>query len=345
MASYFLCPLTQQQFLSDAGAPLSGGTLSFYQAGTVTPQAIASTPAGGSPATSITLGPTGRPQQMIWQPAGVSVKIITKDASGNQQGITLDNIPGIDDSSLVSFSEWVPVTGTSFSYSSITQFSTSANTLSTFLPGGNAGRRIQATVTAGTVYGSVVSASGTGPTTVNVLMDPGTALDSGLSAVSIGFLGEANPSVPANLPYPFAFMGVANNSAAAAGYVGQIISNSAASVTGMANNTPFNITSISLTAGDWDAWGGAAASSTTNGLTSTISFGISTTTATMPTGPGTTAGAQGITGNTLGWSFAAAVPSQPISLNATTTIYLVGVQGTVGASNAANGAIYARRRR
>lgn len=58
-------------------------------------------------------------------------------------------------------------------------------------------RRIKATVTAGTVYGSIVSASYAGGiTTVTLAMDSGMALDSGLSEVMWGIIDDVNGALP-----------------------------------------------------------------------------------------------------------------------------------------------------
>jgi len=64
------------------------------------------------------------------------------------------------------------------------------------------GRRIKATVTAGTVYGFIQSRSfASGSTQINAIMDAAQVLDSGLSAVSYGFLSATNPSVPVGITH------------------------------------------------------------------------------------------------------------------------------------------------
>ena len=196
--SNVLCPLSAcTQYFSGNGSPLSGGTISFYGAGSSTPQTVYSTPTGGAPATVITLDASGRLQQEIWQPSGVAIKAIIADSSGNAQGIALDNISGVNDTSLFSLTEWI-ASGFAPVYSSASQFSTAADSITTF----QVGRRIQATVSAGTVYGTVTSSSYNGSaTTINVQMDSGMALDSGLSAVNVGFLGGTHPSTPSPIPY------------------------------------------------------------------------------------------------------------------------------------------------
>jgi hypothetical protein len=64
------------------------------------------------------------------------------------------------------------------------------------------GRRIKAVVTAGTIYGTITASSSGGTpviTTVTCLWDSG-ALDSGLSAVSLGVITPTNESLPIHVP-------------------------------------------------------------------------------------------------------------------------------------------------
>jgi len=135
---------------------------------------------------------------------------------------------------------------------------------------------------------------------------------------------------------------------ATAGSVGEFISsniNSAGAIP-LTTATPANITSISLTAGDWDVWGGSLWKGTgTTNFTQMIT-GISTTTATLPT---TTADLEIIQNyGTSGFVAPATSNSSGtiqtrLNLSATTTVYLV-IQGTFTASTAtAFGGIFARR--
>jgi hypothetical protein len=83
-------------------------------------------------------------------------------------------------------------------YISGTSFSVTTDRTAEFV----AGRRIQVVVTAGTLYGTIVSSSAGGSptvTTVVLLMDSG-ALDSGLSSFSLGMITPANNSMPILVP-------------------------------------------------------------------------------------------------------------------------------------------------
>jgi len=109
--------------------------------------------------------------------------------------------------------------------------------------------------------------------------------------------------------------GVASGSNATAGSVGEYITASATSVAAFGSGTAGNITSISLTAGDWDVTGLATA---VGGTTVTsVGGGISTTSATF--------GALGTYVSqvaTVGQGMAVTLPVR-ISITSTTTVYLV----------------------
>lgn len=136
--------------------------------------------------------------------------------------------------------------------------------------------------------------------------------------------------------------GTATNNSAAAGILGQIISSLVAtgSPVTLTTNTAANVTSISLTAGDWDIEGNVNFNLT--GATATaFSAGISLTTATVPTdgsevasGVVTTA-ITGVNGITL--------PRKRVSIAGTTTVYLVAKSTFTLGSETAFGGITARR--
>lgn len=100
MSTYFLCPFASVlQYFTDTGIILSGGKVNTYLAGTSTPQATYTDSTGVTPNSNpIILGSNARlPNVSIWQPQGVSLKIIITDANNNQLGPTFDQIPGIGD--------------------------------------------------------------------------------------------------------------------------------------------------------------------------------------------------------------------------------------------------------
>lgn len=136
--------------------------------------------------------------------------------------------------------------------------------------------------------------------------------------------------------------GVPIDSNAATGYVGEYVENKVAvgSATAMTNNTTANITSISLTAGDWDVEG-LVNIQATGGTFTSRSAGINVTSATIPTD-----GTESL--NTNITSIAAItipfpIPRKRVSVSATTTVYLVA-RGSFSAGTVSGyGFINARR--
>lgn len=136
--------------------------------------------------------------------------------------------------------------------------------------------------------------------------------------------------------------GTATNDSAAAGNIGEIVSSLVAtgSAVSLTTATPANVTSISLTAGDWDVEGNVNFNAT--GATITAgSAGINTTSATVPTdGSEAFAGILSTTANTVD---TITLPRKRISISATTTVYLVGSRTFSAGTVAAFGGITARR--
>jgi hypothetical protein len=75
---------------------------------------------------------------------------------------------------------------------SVNSFTLAGDQTSAFAPG----RRLKFTITAGTAYGTIYTSAFASVTTVTMVMDSTGNLDSGLSAVSYGFLHATNPSTP-----------------------------------------------------------------------------------------------------------------------------------------------------
>jgi hypothetical protein len=116
--------------------------------------------------------------------------------------------------------------------------------------------------------------------------------------------------------------GTTTNDNASAGNVGEYISSTVTAVSPGGSNVATNITSISLTAGDWDVWGTAYWS---NAGTTVVYFeaSINTTSATqtLPGAAGNVFFSYGSSTSLLGGSPTGMVR---ISISGTTTVYLVG---------------------
>ena len=151
---------------------------------------------------------------------------------------------------------------------------------------------------------------------------------------------------------PPAAVGTTANDNAASGNVGELITATiaAGSPASLTTATPANVTSISLTAGDWDISG--AVNFVLTGVTGTLfQSAISLTSATLPTQAGGSGlGTDPLVGVPLVTTALSATYTQNIapvrlSIAATTTVYLVAQAAFSAGTNAAYGTIRARRMR
>lgn len=140
-------------------------------------------------------------------------------------------------------------------------------------------------------------------------------------------------------------VGTTTNNDANAGSVGEYVESTVASANKIAltNVTPANVTSISLTAGDWDVWGNAYFDPAASTTFDVIISSISTTSATSPLRD---------TGNQSVLKvldFGTGIPSslqpvpQRLSLSTTTTVYLVVVASFAVSTLHSFGTLRARR--
>ena len=139
-----------------------------------------------------------------------------------------------------------------------------------------------------------------------------------------------------------ALEGTATNDSASAGYVGEYTSSNVpfGSPVSITTATNTDITSISLTAGDWDVFGNVTLSYSTAG-----SVGKAWTNSTSVTAPDSSMVTQlNLTLEQLS-VFAYPIPTQRYSLSATTTIYLSARAIFTTGTCSGSGSIYARRRR
>lgn len=141
------------------------------------------------------------------------------------------------------------------------------------------------------------------------------------------------------------YKGTTTNDSATAGNVGEFISSTIllASAVALTSSTSANVTSISLTAGDWDAWGVINFSPAGTTVVTQVAGAIGPTTATLSTRPNGGSFAE------LNLTFAAGAPidlpvgTRRVSIATTTTFYLVASQIFTTSTMSAYGFIGARR--
>lgn len=158
-------------------------------------------------------------------------------------------------------------------------------------------------------------------------------------------LGNATAASLTFSPTTNGIVGTNTNDNASAGYVGEILSSVVpfSSAVSLTTNVAADITSISLSAGDWDVWGNMNLTfSTASGYG--IFCWISLVSATAPDRSllnGLSLNAAGTITATNGINS----PTQRISVNGPTTVYLSGEGAFTSGTCVACGGIYARRRR
>lgn len=200
MTTTFLAPdpIQSTQFIPGGNTPANGGQLFFYLAGTSTKQSVYKDNAASSGAWSnpIVLDSGGNlpSGQEVWFSQGIAYKVVFAPANDTDPPASpywsKDNLSGVNDVAASSISDWVADSTPTFV--SATSFSLSGDQTAKYVKG----RRIKTTNTSGTVYSTVVtSAFAAGSTTVTVVSDSGTQLDSGLSAVSYGLISPAAVSI------------------------------------------------------------------------------------------------------------------------------------------------------
>src|SRR3990167_10496894 len=189
MARY-LFPLGMTQFFDDSGAPLNGGKLWSYEAGTTTLLATYQEISGGAAhANPIVVDAAGAPPAPIWLAADERYKFILQ-TSASVELDQWDNVFGAAEASVLS----VWVAGGAPTYVSATTFTQQGDTSATM----HVGRRARLTDSA-TLYGTITAvsyAAGTNKTTVTVAVDGGTALSARLSAVDYGIDPRTNTALP-----------------------------------------------------------------------------------------------------------------------------------------------------
>lgn len=206
----------------------------------------------------------------------------------------------------------------------------------------NASRRpefVNNTTGAFTVTVKISNGAG-GSTGTGVVLPQGTNNSTALTLLTDGVTDVWIADTPLGIG-AFPLLGTTTNNNAAAGTIGEFVTanaNGVALTTGVA----VNITSISLTAGDWDVsgTGGVVPAGTTT--VQQLNFGITTATGTLP---GSLSGQQVSTGPNAaaGFVLVHGAPVVRFSLAATTTIFLVMSASFLISTCTGQGVLRARR--
>lgn len=140
------------------------------------------------------------------------------------------------------------------------------------------------------------------------------------------------------------YPGTAGNTAASAGNIGEYISSNiaAGSAVSLTTGTAANVTSVPLTAGDWDCRGNVLTNPNA-ATTSSAFFGwISATSATFPTAPNAGAYVQ-VNAAAAGQPYGQPVGTSQFIVNTTTTVFLSALVNFAINTNAAYGFLGCRR--
>lgn len=141
--------------------------------------------------------------------------------------------------------------------------------------------------------------------------------------------------------------GTGTNNNATAGFVGEYGESviAAASAVTFTNTVVRDLTSISLTAGDWDVWGNIAFPTVGGTAPSQLACWISSTSASTPDQSLIGQIALTVAGGVLAAGNGVNAPQRRFSLSTTTTIYISGVTVATSGNATGCGRICARRRR
>ncbi len=169
------------------GVPLAGGKLHTFAEATSTPKAAFSENTGTTPhANPIVLDANGEAE--IWLQGKYKLRL---DDSTDVQQWTMDGISGVGfQDAAAQQDEWTEAADTP-THIDNTNYSVPGDKRGTY----QVGRRVRASISAGTVYGTITASVFTSLTTVTVVWDSGN-LDAGLSALAVGFLSVDTDSVP-----------------------------------------------------------------------------------------------------------------------------------------------------
>ena len=198
----------------------------------------------------------------------------------------------------------------------------------------------------GTLSGDLAGSTLPSPVIAAGVVDQ-TKLGVGAAAANIGTLGGGDLAGTLPSATVARVTGITDGTTAAPGFVGQVISSSIASGSAVAltTNTNTNVTSISLTAGDWDCWANLDTYPAGSTVESFLTGAISQTSATFPANPNGGAIISHPASSLAGVGYSGPIGTSVENVSTTATIYLVIASQFITSTNAAGGFLGCRRRR
>ena len=308
-----------------AGVAITGGSINSTPVGATTPSTGAFTTLTATTPVAVTSGGTGS-NTAAGARTNLGLGTIATQNSNNVTvtGGTIDNTPVGQTTAAAGSFTTLNSTGGALNG---TVGATTPNTGS-FTTLNSTGGALNGTV------GQTTAAAGSFTT----LNSTGGALNGTLGATTPGTVAATTISATGTITpnQTNGIIGTTTNNNANAGSVGEVIT---ATATGVAQTsaTLTNVTSVSLTAGDWDvfcSWTGAATTAFQS-----LNFGLTTTSAAQaPVGQRVLMTVSGTGG------FEVAGPIVRFSLASTTTVFMTAAPTFTGSSTS-GGTIFARRRR
>jgi hypothetical protein len=239
------------------------------------------------------------------------------------------------------------VASTAYVQSNLANYSTTTQIASTYETQANATASF-APITGSATYAPIASPTFTGTPSAPSAGTNTNSTQLATTAFVRNYLAGPIVGMGLTVAVPLSnFKGDASGGSAAAGVVGEFISSSigTGSAVPLTTGTLTNVTSISLTAGDWDVWGTVATNPTGTTTTTFFAGAVSTTTAALP--------AIGSGGSFFSFPFAVAagqgivngIAPTRINVSTTTTVFLVAEAVFAISTLGAYGNIQARRAR
>lgn len=216
---------------------------------------------------------------------------------------------------------------------------TSATAATTYLTQTNAASTYLTQANATSTYLTITTAASTYATITNLALKAPLAspnFSGTITAVAATFTGLITPSTTIGIK------GTTLADAAQAGSIGEKIPGTATGVS-LTTGIAANVTSISLTAGDWDVMGSIRFIGAGTTTIQSVFAGASSTTATFPASPLFAVDTRGST--QTGAVVSLTIPTQSFNVSTTTTIFLVAQAGFSVSTLTADANIWARRRR